>query len=276
MQVKTFPICEVFGYPPENTSCEATAVRKDFRCPFLNKRCVKASRRLDYPFGVCSVRQIKDKRAVIICPIRLYGDDQAVIDEVGHQLCGEVVCYIKIPEVRAGRFSIDWVVACCDASGNLIDYHGIEVIAVDTTGSLDQYFDAYIKGSDWQDIEQRYGINWANVYKRTLPQLIAKGAFMAKIGKKLAVVIQAPLIEKIQERLAITSTSNSAANLFFFSWELAYNLKGQKYDLNLIQVIPTSAESLAKEYVKGLEIRTPKREEFEQALRRRLKGLKLV
>ncbi|HIE18240.1 TPA: hypothetical protein EYP75_00795, partial [Candidatus Bathyarchaeota archaeon] len=238
MLMKPFPIREIFGYPPENRSSEAKEAKKNYYCPFLGRRCMKESRRLDYPFGACSVRQIKDDRVLIICPMRFYGNDQTIIDEVGHRLCGEAAHVAKIPEVRAGRFSIDWVVACCDASGVLVDYHGIEVVAVDTTGSLDQYFDAYMKGEDWQSIKQRYGINWANVYKRTLPQLIAKGALLASYGKKLGVIIQDRLVRSLQERLTIPTEPESSANMLFFAYKLAYVTADKKYDLILSEVIP--------------------------------------
>lgn len=272
MPIKTFPIREVFGYPPENESSEAGRVRLNHLCPFLDQRCVKESGRLDYPFGACSVRQVKDEREIIICPMRFCGDNQAIIEEVGHRLCGEAARLVRIPEVRAGRFSIDWVVACCDASGTLVDYHGIEVVAVDTTGSLDRYFDAYLKGEDWQSIEQRYGINWGNVYKRTLPQLIAKGALLASYGKKLGVVVQNRLVERLQERLTIPIESESSANMFFFSYKLKHIAEIQEYELTLSEVIPTSAERLTAEYVAGLTggAGMPSQEEFERAILSRI------
>ena len=268
MPIGTFPIREVFGYPPENESPEARKARDNHHCPFLDKRCVKESRRLDYPFGACSVRQIRDEREIVICPMRFYGDNQSIIREVGHRLCREAARLVRIPEVRVGRFSIDWVVACCDTSGTLVDYHGIEVVAVDTTGSLDRYFDAYMKGEDWQGIEQRYGINWANMYKRILPQLIAKGTLLASYGRKLGVIIQDRLVEKLRERLAIPIEFESSANIFFFSYKLVYETGAQKYNLSSSEVIPTLAERLAEEYVAGLISRVgmPSQEEFEQVI----------
>lgn len=279
MQIRErrFPVTEVFGYPPENKSPEVRSIRAEYRCPFLDKKCVKESRRLDYPFGACSVRQIKDARPLIICPMRFYGDDQAILDEVSHRLCDAAdhsnKTY-KIPELRVGSFSMDWVVACCDANGALMDYHGIEVVAVDTTGSLDQYFDAYIKGGDWRGVKQQYGINWANVYKRTLPQLIAKGALLASYGKKLGVILQDRLMEKLEERLTIPVALEYSANMFFFSYALKRVAKAQKYELTLSKVIPTLAEQLTAAYVAGLTagVGMPSREEFEQAIRLRIQG----
>lgn len=275
MLIEMFPIREVFGYPPGNESPQAKRVRATYHCPFLDRRCVKESRRLDYPFGACSVRQTKDEKAIIICPMRFYGDNQAIIDEVGRRLCNQLTSLVKIPEVRVGQFSIDWVVACCDTSGNLVDYHGIEVVAADTTGSLDQYFDAYMKGEDWRGIEQRYGINWANVYKRTLPQLIAKGALLASYGKKLGVIIQDRLVERLKERLTIPSEPESSANMFFFSYSLEYKAKTQEYVLTLSEVIPTLTARLTEEYVAGLTggVGMPSREEFEQTVQKRIRDL---
>jgi len=204
--------------------------------------------------------------------MRFYGDNQAIIDEVGQWLCKQAAYLVKIPEVRVGRFSMDWVIACCDASGTLADYHRIEIVAVDTTGSLDQYFGAYMKGEDWQSIEQRYGINWANVYKRTLPQLIAKGALLASYGKKLGVIIQDRLVERLKERLTIPIEPESSANMLFFSYKLKYKAEAREYDLTLSEVIPTLAERLTAEYVAGLTggAGMPSQEEFERAIRSRI------
>jgi len=272
MPIGTFPIREIFGYPPENASPEARKARDSHHCPFLDKRCVKESRRLDYPFGACSVRQIKDEREIVICPMRFYGDNQSIIEEVGRRLCKEAACLVRIPEVRVGRFSIDWVVACCDASGTLVDYHGVEVVAADTTGSLDRYFEAYMKEEDWQNVRQRYGINWANVYKRTLPQLIAKGALLASYGKKLGIILQDRLLERLRTRLTIPVESESSANMFFFLYRLKYLTETQRYSLTLSEVIPTLAERLTAEYVAGLTrgIGMPSREEFEQTILSRI------
>lgn len=273
MPIRAFPIREVFGYPPENKSSEAREARANYRCPFLGKRCVKESRRLDYPFGACSVRQIQDETAIVICPMRFYEDNQAIIEEVGHRLCGEAARLVRIPEVRVGRFSIDWVIACCDTFGTLVDYHGIEVVAVDTTGSLDRYFDAYMKGGDWQNIKQRYGINWANVYKRTLPQLIAKGALLTSYGKKLGIIIQNRLVERLQERFIIPREPEPSANVVFFSYQLRYAAKAQGYELTLSDVIPTLAERLTAEYIAGLigGAGMPSQEEFERAILTRIR-----
>lgn len=272
---RPFPVIEVFGYPSENESPEAKRGRANHHCPFLGRKCVKESRRLDYPFGACSVRQIRNPRPIIICPKRLEGEHQAIIDYVGHRLFGDANGLVKIPEVRVGQFSIDWVVARNDASGALVGYHGVEVVAVDTTGSLDRYFDAHIKGEDWQGIEQRYGINWANVYKRALPQLIAKGALLASYGKKLGVIIQNRLVEKLGERFTIPEEPESSADMLFFSCSLEYVGEDQKYGLNTSEVIPTLAERLTAEYVAGLTAGTgmPSQDELERAILSRMDAL---
>ena len=59
---------EVFGYPLGTTSPGAVEARRVYLCPFQGKTCTKASRLLDYPFGVCSV----EHNGIIgsICPHR--------------------------------------------------------------------------------------------------------------------------------------------------------------------------------------------------------------
>jgi hypothetical protein len=60
---------EVFGYPIENRGAEAQSVRDRYECPFVGDQCIKKSRLVTYPMGVCSV-SVGDA-IVAICPRRL-------------------------------------------------------------------------------------------------------------------------------------------------------------------------------------------------------------
>ena len=64
---------EIFGYSIGNRSKEAQDVRERHWCPFVNRRCNKKSRLIDFPFGVCSVEYSGEIHT--ICP-RLVGDRQ--------------------------------------------------------------------------------------------------------------------------------------------------------------------------------------------------------
>lgn len=264
---RSFPIVEVFGFPHDNTSPEAMRCRAEYRCPFINARCVKGGHGIDIPLGTCGVHS--KYGPIITCPQRFYGDNYRLLDRVVTYLVGESAKAVRIPEVGPGiTYSLDWIVATYDERLQLLDYHGIEVQAIDITGSVRPYFEAYMSGGDWEQVEHRYGINWANVFKRMLPQLLAKGAMLASYGKKLAIILQDQLLAYISRtgRMDIeVEEEESLANLIFFSHRLHYLPDANKYKLVLERILPTSFEKLEAAFIAGLiGARMPSKKEFDR------------
>lgn len=262
-----FPIVEVFGFPHDNKSPEAMRCRAEYRCPFINARCVKGGHDIDTPLGTCGVHS--KYGPIITCPQRFYGDNYRLLDQVATYLVGESANVVRIPEVGPEiTYRLDWIVATYDEHLQLLDYHGIEVQAIDITGSVRLYFEAYMSDSAWEQIEHKYGINWANVSKRMLPQLLAKGTMLASYGKKLASVIQDQLLAYMGRtgKMDIEVEENKAeANLIFFSYSLRYLSNANAYELVLERIIPTSAEKLEAAYIAGLTgARMPPEEEFDR------------
>lgn len=76
-------ILELFGYARDDASAEATAARAGESCPFIGGQCAKqigsAANRIRS--GVCSISS-KDGVPVVICPIRLYADQYALLSTV--------------------------------------------------------------------------------------------------------------------------------------------------------------------------------------------------
>jgi hypothetical protein len=264
---RSFPIVEVFGFPYDNESPEAVHCRSQYRCPFIGARCVKGGHDIDIPLGTCGVHS--KYGPIITCPQRFYGDHYRLLDQVATHLVGESGNTVKIPEVGPGvTYSLDWIVATYDEHLQLLDYHGIEVQAIDITGSVRPYFEAYMSGEAWEEIEHRYGINWANVYKRMLPQLLAKGAMLASYGKKLAVIIQDQLLAYVGRtgRMDIEVEEDAMlANLLFFSYGLHFLADANVYKLELNRIIPTSSRKLEAAFIAGLiGARMPPKEEFDR------------
>jgi len=82
----TFPIVEIFGYPPDNDSAKAEECRAHYWCPFLDKRCTKGGHDIDIPLGTCSVASRYGP--VVTCPKRFYADGHALIREVAAAIPG--------------------------------------------------------------------------------------------------------------------------------------------------------------------------------------------
>jgi len=208
---------------------------------------------------------------IITCPLRFYVDDYRLIDHVTAYLMGHTTNVVRIPEVGPNQtYNLDWIVACYDENRQLSDYHGVEVQTIDITGSVRPYFEAYMSGERWEDIDHRYGINWANVFKRFLPQLLAKGAMLASYGKKLGVILQDQLVAYLNRtRRLVFEKENDAGsvNVAFFVYELRHSSQENVYRLELVNLIPTAASRLESAFIAGLVgAQMPSREEFDRVV----------
>ena len=199
---------ELFGYSPDDTSDPARRQWKSQNCPFVGGTCIK---RINIPgsgwvvSGTCSVAN-KPRggiEEVIICLQRLYADDYGSLRAcVGDALDDTLPVYLadKYAELKrsgglpeeyvvllgkksgseislrnaAAQLSIDWVMAhVVGKELNLII--PCEVQSIDTTGSYRDAWQAYAK-EEPHIPNAAHGMNWANVWKRLIPQLLLKGA----------------------------------------------------------------------------------------------------
>lgn len=221
-------IHEWFGHSPGDNSIVARRLREAGQCPFLNAPCTKILKsRL--VAGVCSVRPVTSG-PVICCPNRFYANDYSVLLDVAKDAFGpqaricrassekqhdgnDVVVFgkrwnkeIRIPtksKTRRGSFFVDWVLARVDARGDLTEFVAMELQTMDTTGSYERALQAMKAGSH-NPSPSKAGINWENVNKRILPQLIYKGHVLRQeplCQKGLYFVCPAPVYGRILERL---------------------------------------------------------------------------
>jgi hypothetical protein len=221
-------IIEFFGYPPDEQSAGAAWSRKRFWCPFLDRRCDK--RLKSAPSGACTVRQTKSDRAIICCPTRLYDGGYRVLKEIAREAFGEGVRLVSPQDARrapqdgrnvvafgkgwggelrlpraAGRggYFVDWVLALLDEGGALREFVAVEVQSIDTTGNYQQEREGYLRGE--RDLHSPHaGMNWENVSKRILPQIIYKGHVLRReerCKKGMFFVCPAPVYERVVARL---------------------------------------------------------------------------
>jgi hypothetical protein len=228
-------ITEFFGYSPHDQSPEAKAARSSLQCPFLQGTCTKTLNDGTIS-GVCTIKQITTS-PVIICPIRLYSDSYQILRDVAVQAFGDDIdlvvgggiaqyraknpgktCIIvfgkrwgkelRLPNrskkgEKAGAYFVDWILAHVDPNGKLLSFVAIEVQSIDTTGNYQEQRAAYLNGIP--DPEQTTaGLNWENVNKRILPQIIYKGHVLRReplCHKGLFFICPTPVYHKITERL---------------------------------------------------------------------------
>ncbi len=207
-------LCELFGYAPNDRSDAAQKHWDAKDCPFVGGQCIKHSHPSgnDPPlvYGSCSVtnRLSSSKREdVIICPQRLYADNYRTLRDCARDagiggtiyLAKEYALAKNIgslpPEYcvllgkNSGReielrnpgvieMSLDWVMAYV-RSTKLEMVVPCEVQSIDTTGNYRNNWDAYAYQRAVVP-SSKHGMNWANVWKRLIPQLIMKSAVAAR------------------------------------------------------------------------------------------------
>jgi hypothetical protein len=227
-------IAELYGYPANDRSSDALRARRERASPFLRGSCTK----LDHTgvsTGVCSVYNPREREETIICPNRLYFNNYHVLEEViedafgprfgllrpedvgavvhdgrkvvalGHNFGKEVRIPLPVSPARrrAGSFYTDWILAQIGAGGALGKFVGVEVQSIDITGNYRDAQAAYMK-ADPTPPSSGHGLNWENVNKRILPQLIFKGRVLQRetgCERGLYFIVPEPVYKRILQRL---------------------------------------------------------------------------
>ena len=195
-------IVEIFGYAPDDLSVASRSLWNLGACPFIEKPCTKTNHDQTITYGTCSVTSPYGD--CIICPNRMYENRYASLKRVAYDVFGsdsefltyqEYIsrrndiseCIVALgqtsgKEVKLGTsLSMDWVLAKVHR-GNLIEYVGIEVQSIDITGNYRDTWYAYknLNSPDTIIPKSGHGMNWANVHKRLIPQLIRKGLIYSR------------------------------------------------------------------------------------------------
>lgn len=225
-------IYEIFGYRAADRSEAAKRSSEQRHCPFLGDTCVKTfndtARTVS---GVCAVKPVKTA-PVICCPIRLYADDYRVLQDISDRAFGPGLPLVRgggaLRQARAtgqpavavfgkrwgaelrvpqrggvGSYFVDWVLAMLDGDGNLAQFCAVEVQTIDTTGSYRNGWDALME-PERETVQTTVGLNYENVNKRILPQLIYKSQVLqreALCRSGMFFVSPTPVYRRIMRRL---------------------------------------------------------------------------
>ncbi|MFN7924016.1 MAG: NotI family restriction endonuclease [Bryobacteraceae bacterium] len=225
-------IVEFFGFRPDDPHIEAANARKSSLCPFVGTQCAKTLSDGQLS-GACTVRQTKPE-SIICCPKRMYANSYLILRDIAASVFGSDLEFrlgnspapaepatrvyafgssvggeIKLPPVSGrGGFFVDWILALVNARGGLEDFVAVEVQSIDTTGNYRGERDAYLNGAGFEGYSKG-GINWENVNKRILPQLIYKGHVLRRESlctKGLYFICPTPVYRRIERRIGGTLT----------------------------------------------------------------------
>lgn len=197
--MRTHPLAEVFGFPADNMSQEATRYRKLRLCPYNNKvpNCTKD--KANDPLGVCSI--FDDDNVVITCPIR-FREDWLIAEDAAAFFFPPGATWTSLAEVRLNdkygktAGNIDIVLVAYDERGRIQDYGALEVQGVYISGNVRRPFERYMAAPaknaqmDWRQQANYPRPDYlSSSRKRLAPQLIFKGGIVDAWGKKTAVAL---------------------------------------------------------------------------------------
>ena len=212
-------LVEIFGYAPKDVTPKARKYWELKACPFIGRACTKYDHTNTICYGTCSVTNAGQE--VMICPNRLYANNYEPIRHVSEDVFGKLPfmlfdeyirksssaleCVVALgqnsgKEVKLSKMSMDWVLAHI-RNGTLVEYVGIEVQSIDITGNYrDAWYAARNKQSDIP--ASGHGLNWANVHKRLMPQIIRKGLVYSRsamVKKGLFFIVPEPVYQRFEE-----------------------------------------------------------------------------
>ena len=119
-----------------------------------------------------------------------------------------------------GFGNVDFVIADVAQDGGIREFLSVELQAVDIGGSV---MPAYKALRSNQDLDQRpkYSMNFGNVYKRYVTQLIRKGYSHHHWGTKLVAVMQDVFYEYIRDWaqfMLIDDVQQNTVNIIFMAY----------------------------------------------------------
>lgn len=225
-------------YKPETVVGEVLGLRAvsgvdpkatDFRCPFIDSKCPKRSTAYPgEPYPVCSVwRGNREplnpaEDLICVCPKRFYAVDflkdvtercwpgaQPKNPQIAHEV------------MMTGFGNVDFVIADMLPDGKIGQFLSVELQAIDITGSVSKAYAALRQGVEPDGKRPTFGLNWDNVYKRYITQLVRKGYFHHHWKTKIVAVIQEQIYRNIIERASFMRTPDikgEDVNIIFMTY----------------------------------------------------------
>ena len=299
-------ISEFFGFRSEDASTTALENQSRLVCPFLGSFCTKAlgdknNRTLS---GVCSVRQASTGSPdVICCPNRIYAENYKMLSVIaekafranlnlyagrlavekakaengavavfGHGWGGE----LPLPKRQGkGSYYVDWILARLDSNGELVEFTAIEVQTIDTTGTYQNARRALI---EYHAIEKdTVGLNWENVSKRIIPQIIYKGQVLQReelCRSGLYFVCPKPVYDRVLERLGgkekLPQFPTQPAAIHFVAYDYLPDVSAEDGKIQPLGVVEEYCTTVYKVQEAFSAVDLPDQNVYRDAIRRSL------
>lgn len=301
-------IAEFFGYSAEDNSEIALQNISRQVCPFLGTYCTKAlgdraNRTLS---GVCAVRQVSPGSPdVICCPNRIYAENYKMLSMIsekafkarlnlysgrlaiekakeeggaiavfGHGWGGE----LPLPKRQGkGSYYVDWILARLDGDAELVEFTAIEVQTIDTTGSYKNARAALLNNRTIE--KDTVGLNWENVSKRIIPQIIYKGQVLQReelCRSGLYFVCPKPVYDRVLERLGgkgkLPQFPTQPAAIHFVAYDYLTNETTEQGRIKPLGIIEEYCTTVYKVQEAFSAVDLPDQNVYRDAIRKSLFG----
>ena len=286
-------IVEFFGYTPLDPA--AAEFVRDRRCPFVRDACIKprhgscsVEQGAGEPVIVCPNRlYARTHRVLGEIAVEAFGEGVELTPAAeitrrkaaGEMTGNEVAVFGKywsgelpIPQPRGeegdetSNFFIDYILARLDTAGRVQEFTAVEVQTIDTTGSYGEQSQAFFEGDLFTDRRgnapgwSNAGLNWANVSKRILPQLIYKGYVLRRerlCAKGLFFVCPSAVLRKVRARLGgrLLEYPIAAGTITFRSYDLGPPVEaGKRRLIQHTDSFTTTVEQVAYAFVSPVNL----------------------
>jgi len=294
---------ECFGHPI-NSPGLGEAFREK-ACPFVGGKCTKSFAN-GIMNGACTLVNPVNGIPVPCCPKRLYGDGFRVLRDVVRTAWGDGIPLIPqgvhipdsgdfvIPfgqkqgqEIRiaykelkgASKFSIDWILAKVDGNRNLEGFVAVEVQTIDTTGNYQRPFHELAALHDPATANamnlpksNASSLNFENVNKRILPQLITKGHVLRReplCTKGLFFICPSAVHDRIMTRVGkLDDYPIQSGSVTFLSYSVNQDSDVVPKSLNLDRTTTTTTDQLSLAFSSPKYL--PPQGVYEEAIRKAL------
>lgn len=297
-------IVEFFGFKPLDPA--GLALASNVHCPFVDGKCIKPEhgacsleQTAGDPIIICPNRLYANHHAVLLdVAVHAFGPgvhllnatDLSASKAAGTLTGNEVAVFgkyfgseLSIPQpklatqlIGKGTFFIDYILAKVDFTGSIESFTAVEIQSIDTTDSYKAQSTAFFAGRPFTDSKGRTpgwskaGLNWSNVTKRILPQLIYKGYVLRRerlCGKGLFFVCPTQVLEKIRLRLSTNMLEYpiAAGTITFQAYHLGDDPGlGQQRQLIKGETFTTTVEQVAYAFVSPVNL--PEMGVYERAI----------
>ncbi len=209
-------IVEFFGYHTKDKKVNWKKVVNDQVSRYTGKKSIKVRKsQPDTAIGTVVIKYGKDKRNLIVDPERFLEKGQVFLDCIhllaNHEPGNELHL---IPEVRVPGGSVDFFLVSA-RKGKVRDFVGIELQALDTTGSLwgereKLLVELGVKPKNTRIPKNNFGINWKMTAKTTLVQLHHKIGTFEHLNKHFVLIIQDHLLSYIRQEFDLEKFNSPA------------------------------------------------------------------